>query len=158
MVASIGKGHDAEMLPRHRRHGLPSGDLVVIEFGQHRRPRRNLRILIDLGLPTLSHHTTQRAPAVDDRDAATQPLGDLSRRGPSRTVLSYCSVGNLGSLDKRQTLVIDGMGAFQDLDDCPRHVSGRCSRLHPGRYLDAGPSVLGGQLAKTTAGCDRGYG
>src|SRR2546422_11012053 len=66
------------------RWGTPTNHLVVVELGQRRRPRRHLRVLVELGLPTSCGHCGEPLRTPDHRHAISNDPGEL----PSWVVLA----------------------------------------------------------------------
>ena len=58
----------------------PAADLVVVELGVRGPERGCLRVLVDVALPAHRRDRAERAAAVDERDRAVDPAGELARR------------------------------------------------------------------------------
>ena len=76
-VPQLDEGHE---LARHVAVLTPRADLVVVELGIRVPERGRLRVLVDVALPAVRGDRAERAAAVDQRDRATDPARELTRR------------------------------------------------------------------------------
>ena len=79
MLEAVPQLDEREDLTGHVAVLAPPADLVVVELGVRVPERRRLRVLVDVALPALRRDRTERAAAVDQRDRAADPAGDLAR-------------------------------------------------------------------------------
>src|SRR5205085_2121103 len=73
LVPQVDEGED---LPRDVAMLTPTLHLVVAELGMRVPERRRVRVLVHLRLPAGRRHRADVAAAVDERDRATDALGD----------------------------------------------------------------------------------
>ena len=136
-----------------RRGALPADDLVVVELGQLVVERRDLGVLVELGLPAVGDRLRQ-AGAGDDRHAVGEPARERLGLGVLRPVGA--------PLDDEVLEVVGGdveLGAHprpgaaqaRDLECGDGHVRDRGARLKAAGDRDHGDAVRARELGQAAA-------